>query len=226
MTAPSAASSPAYSRKMPSPRYTELQAMYKKMHLEGDRAMGIAPQQMFPGQSLLAQAARIKALIDRAAAKTLLDYGCGKGLQYKQRPVDVPEAGVFPSIQEYWGVDNIALYDPCFVPHSFLPKGTFHGVICTDVLEHCPEDDIGWILREIFSYAEQFVFANIACFPAKKKLPNGENAHCTIKTAEWWRGHIDTLALEFPHLRYRVWIASQVEADGAARIAETCLENG
>jgi hypothetical protein len=67
-----------------------------------------------------------------------------------------------------------------------LPTGKFDGVICTDVLEHCPEEDIGWILAELFSYATKFIFANAATFPAHKRLPSGGNAHCTIRPARWW----------------------------------------
>jgi hypothetical protein len=66
-------------------------------------------------------------------------------------------------------------------PFSALPEGRFDGVVCTDVLEHCPEEDLPWIVGELFGYARLFVFANVACYPAAKKLPNGENAHCTIR---------------------------------------------
>lgn len=54
-------------------------------------------------------------------------------------------------------------------------------MICTDVLEHCPEEDIPWIVDELFAFARKFVYANIACFPARKQLPSGGNAHCTVK---------------------------------------------
>ncbi len=65
----------------------------------------------------------------------------------------------------------IALYDPAYTPYMALPQGKFTmASICTDVLEHCPEQDIPWILSELFSYATRFVFANIACYPAKKTL--------------------------------------------------------
>jgi hypothetical protein len=54
-------------------------------------------------------------------------------------------------------------------------------VISTDVLEHCPgKVNVPWIVDEMFGYATRFVFANVAVIPAGKRLPNGENAHCTI----------------------------------------------
>ena len=87
---------------------------------------------------------------------------------------------------DYWGIDYVHCYDPSYAKYSTLPLGPFDGVICTDVLEHCPEDDLPWIVTEIFAYAENFVYANVACYPAMKRFPTGENAHCTVRAPEWW----------------------------------------
>jgi hypothetical protein len=46
---------------------------------------------------------------------------------------------------------------------------------------------VDWIVAEIFSLAARFVYANVACYPAMKRLPSGENAHITIRAPEWWR---------------------------------------
>jgi hypothetical protein len=148
---------------------------------------GTPAEQTFDGKSLPRQAPRIKKLIQRTGAKALLDYGSGKGKQYL--PAGIMENGVvrWNSMQEYWGVESIRCYDPGYPQHSTLPEGRFDGVVCTDVLEHCPEDDMPWIVGELFGYARLFVFANVACYPAMKTLPNGENAHCTIRPVEYWR---------------------------------------
>jgi hypothetical protein len=89
-------------------------------------------------------------------------------------------------VQEYWGVERIVCFDPAYEPFSRPPQGRFDGVICTDVLEHCPEPDLAWIIAELFGFARQFVFASIACHPALKRLPNGENAHCTVRPPQFW----------------------------------------
>lgn len=39
-----------YSRAHPSPRYTELVALYRQMHVEGERFLGRAPEETFPGR--------------------------------------------------------------------------------------------------------------------------------------------------------------------------------
>lgn len=199
----------AYSRRNPSPRYKELQQLYEEMHEHGEQFLGLAPEQTFPGLSLPPQAHRIKAIIDQHAAKRILDYGSGKGQQYIIENIVIPNvAGVWPNIQSYWGISEIQLYDPSYQPNSKLPSGAFDGVICTDVLEHCPEEDIPWIVDEIFSFARKFVYANVACYPAKKHLPNGENAHCTIRQISWWSDIFTGISKRHPGVDYEVWIQS------------------
>jgi 2-polyprenyl-3-methyl-5-hydroxy-6-metoxy-1,4-benzoquinol methylase len=167
-----------YTRASPSPRYRRLLEQYQHMHLHGEQDAGIPPEQTFPGRSLPKQAPHIKRLIKATGAATILDYGCGKGQQYLPLRIADPDERIeYPDIKSYWGVQAIQCYDPAYQPFMQLPTGKFDGVICTDVLEHCPEEDIPWILAEQFGYANKFVFANVACFPARKKLPSGGNAH-------------------------------------------------
>lgn len=183
-----------YTRDHPSARYRELIRLYGRMHVEGETRLGIPPEQTFPGQSLFAHLASIKRLIDLHGARTILDYGAGKGLQYRPRPIVLDGRHVADGVAEYWDVDEVHCYDPGYAPHSARPEGRFDGVISTDVLEHCPEEDLAWILGEIFGYAARFVYLNVACFPARKTLPNGENAHVTLRAPEWWRDQVAAAA--------------------------------
>lgn len=196
-----------FSRDNPSPRYAELTRLYRHMHEKGENFLQIKAEDTFPGLSLPPQAKRIKGLIDTTKARRMLDYGSGKGMQYQAHDITLPGVpGQWPSIQTYWGVDSITCYDPSYLPFSELPRGAFDGVISTDVLEHCPEEDVPWIIDEVFSYARKFVFMNVACYPAKKRLPTGENAHCTIRPKEWWADIIRKIGEKHPGVRYEVWI--------------------
>jgi hypothetical protein len=204
-----------FSRASPSPRYRRLIEQYQLMHTQGDVRSGLAPENTFPGQSLPPQAPNIRRLILETQSRSLLDYGCGKGQQYLPYRIADPMIGEFPDIKSYWGVSDIRCYDPGYAPYTEMPTGTYDGVICTDVLEHCPEEDVPWILAELFSYATKFVYANVACFPARKRLPSGGNAHCTVKTPRWWEEIITPIAKRRPELRYEFRF---VEAKaGAAR---------
>jgi hypothetical protein len=213
-----------FSRSNPSPRFLELQAMYRQMHRKGEEFLGAPPEETFPGFSLDAQLARIKALIERTGADTVLDYGCGKGHQYRPRPIKDEAGEVWPGVIDYWDIGEVVCYDPCYEPYNKLPEGKFDGVICTDVLEHCPEQDIPWIIEELFVYATQFVFANVACYPARKRLPNGENAHCTIRPVDWWIQTVRSVALNHPGIHWEFWVQSSETSAQGARLVEQKIE--
>jgi hypothetical protein len=128
-------------------------------------------------------------------------------------------------LSDYWGLTGVHLYDPCYQPYAKLPTTVFDGVISTDMLEHCGEEDIPWIIDEIFSFAKKFVFANVACYPAKKTLPNGENAHCTIKDAKWWNDVICTVGDKHPHVMWEVVLScvDEISPPGKPALKEVLL---
>ncbi len=209
--------STGYTRSSPSPRYRQLVEQYVEMHVHGEQFRQIPAEQTFAGSSLLKHIAAIKELIDEQSARTILDYGSGKGRQYEPLTVKTADGQRLPSIQAYWGVDSITCYDPGYMPYRRLPQGTFDGVICTDVLEHCPEDDLPWIVGEIFAFARKFVFANVACYPAIKRLANGENAHCTVQSSAWWEALVGQVARQHPQVRYQFLLEHPTPHSGATK---------
>jgi len=190
-----------YNRENPSDRYLELIEQYKNLHLNGEQKLNLPPENTFPGFSILPHIDHIKHMIKKADADFLLDYGCGKGAQYAVPIVDVG-IGEKELLVDYWDVMSVHCYDPCVKEFSELPQEKFDGVISTDMLEHCSEEDIPWILSEMFSYANNFLYVNVACYPAKKTLPNGENAHCTVKSPEWWDNELNLAGEKFSHVEW------------------------
>ena len=143
--------------------------LYRQMHAEEARSV-----HHFPGRSILQHAWVVNQLIRKNRSQTLLDYGCGLGFQYSVEHVD-----------RWWGIMP-TLYDPGVERYSKRPEGRFDGVIVSDVMEHVPDDEVRPLLRDIFALAQQWVFLSICCRPANRLLPDGTNAHCTLKAeAEW-----------------------------------------
>jgi hypothetical protein len=212
-----------YSRQSPSPRYRELIGQYSQLHVEGEKNLRLSPEQTFGGASLLRHVPRIRELVQQFGAGSLLDYGAGKGMQYRQG-IKLSDGTNYASVLDFWGVDSVTCFDPGYAPFSQLPAGKFDGVICTDVLEHCFEEDMRWIVDEMFSFARSFVFCNVACYPAQKHLPNGENAHCTVKSKEWWRGLVGEISARYPSVFYEITLSTPTTlADGRQAVEKERL---
>jgi SAM-dependent methyltransferase len=142
------------------------------------RAMAQASTENFHGLSILQHADSIGKMVRALRAKTLLDFGCGRADAYRA-PHNVWQA---------WGIprDGVTLYDPAFRRDNELPTGTFDVVVCSDVLEHVPEDEVVAFAERLASYARHGLWASVCCRPAKKKFPDGGNLHVTVRSYDWW----------------------------------------
>lgn len=179
-----------YTRADPSPRYTELLSAYRTVHEKGEVQHGVPPEKTFAGYSLYAHMQEVKEVVADLGARTLLDYGAGKGVLHYTKPLKLANGTFADSLASHWGIERTQLYDPGYAPHSERPVGTFDLVICCDVLEHCPAEDLPWILEDIAGHARRGVFLVVACYPARKSLPSGENAHITVHPPAWWQPRI------------------------------------
>ena len=208
-----------YSREKPSLRYIELLGYYQQMHEKGAITEGVPAEQTFQGQSLTGHISKIRELIKKHSAATVLDYGSGKGHPYQSKNIKADDGVVYPDMKSLLNVRSITCYDPGYKPFQELPSGKFDSVISTDVVEHCPKDDLPWIIDEIFGYASKFVFINAACYPAKKSLPNGENAHCTVEPPEWWSQQFHAVIQNWPDVVcYGCYGIKHINSDGSAEL--------
>jgi hypothetical protein len=189
-----------FTKERPSPMYVELLQQYEIMHRKPDPMDRAGQTEVFDGRRLPKSAARISRLIQQSAARTVLDYGSGKGNYYQPWPGEAPSSRI-KSFGDWPGV-KVICYDPGFAPFAEPWADATDGVVSTDVVEHIPGDDIPWILDDIFSRARKFVFVVAACYPAEKYLPNGQNAHCTIAAPEWWRLQLEAASRRWPHVRW------------------------
>lgn len=111
-------------------------------------------------------------VLGRLEVRTILDFGCGQS-----RLVDW-----LAKLSDAKGFR----YDPAIPDWSTMPVTSADLVICTDVMEHIPEDDVDDVLTQIRSISRHAYF-NIALAMAGEVLPNGENAHCTVRPDKWWQ---------------------------------------
>ena len=137
---------------------------------------------------------QIKDLVDRYQAKTILDYGCGKGLQYTD-PLPYAGEGNLQTFDQWLDV-TVYKYDPC-VPGIDIPPppGTkFDGVICTQVLHNIPDQDMEWVANLLDSYTEKFCFIslNFQKPPKAKKMIYDPQFFKEKRTREFFRKHYST----------------------------------
>jgi hypothetical protein len=149
-----------------------LTQQYQKLHEQGH----------FPGNSTAKWSQHIKALIDKHQPKSILDYGCGKGLQYYK-----------DKLHDQWGVEMPALYDPGVpqLANRNILNVDYDLIICTDVMEHLDGAGLYLAFKDILFAANKAAFIAITCRPAKKMLPDGRNCHITVQPPIWWRGYAE-----------------------------------
>ena len=190
------------SNSQQSKEYFENIEYYKKMHVDGYKLSNgkiRTSEEAYNGKSTLIFAKLIKEIIKKNKIKTMLDYGCGKGFFYKN-PSNQNGLQI-KSLRNYWDID-IDLYDPCFDENSYLNEDkNYDLLICVDVLEHIPTEDIYWILEKLMTKTKKYLFINVACYPAIALLPNGKNAHINIQPPKWWHEKILNFQDKLQHIK-------------------------
>lgn len=111
----------------------------------------------FSGGLAFPHAAAIGRLAALTGAASILDYGCGKGLQYEGEA----------SLERGWGVP-VSKYDPAWPPFAAEPEGQFDLVIVTHVLCWIPAEDMLGTLRRICGLARRAVYVGERIGPVKK----------------------------------------------------------
>jgi len=140
----------------------EYQAQLSDMHSKG---------QFVRGGKLLKS---INPFLKQYQPVSVLDYGCGHG-------------GLMTAINEVYSNIQVEGYDPGNPKHNCMPPGLFDAVISADVFEHIEPEHLDATLQLISSKILRCGWFRIACYPAKKHLPDGHNAHLIVESPAWWR---------------------------------------
>lgn len=168
--------------------------MYKEMHKSGfKRTDGHFVYPAYENFNIKRYRTTIKPYLDDLNIKSLLDYGSG-GSDWYENGFDKDSN---KSAAEYFNLDKVYRYEP---GRDIDERRRVDCVISFDTLEHIYINDIKEILFDIFSYAKKLVIINVSVLPAKALLPNGENAHVTVRHPMWWKGVLDILSMEYKHV--------------------------
>lgn len=160
-----------------------------------------ATSKAFSGNGVLKHRDAVAAFAEEIGATSVLDYGCGKGNQY-----DHERTGGYDFVRHMAGNTRsitVRKYDPGVPGVDVAPDENeeFDLVLCVDVLECVPEEDMHWMIGQLSQHARKGLFVAVAAHPSKKKLPDGRNAHLTQKPGEWWHAQFAVLTEARPELK-------------------------
>jgi hypothetical protein len=176
----------------------ELIQLYSQMADKGyERTDGEHIENAFSDFELRPYRQQIKPILKQHNIRSILDYGCG-GSDWTIQGFDEDS---HLSAKDFFELEATYRYEPA---RNLDERQTVDCVVSFDVLEHIFVADVPNVLRDMFSYASQLLVLNVACYPAAAKLPNGENAHITVRPPLWWKGMVDCISAEFPHVT--VWL--------------------
>jgi hypothetical protein len=124
--------------------------------------------------------------------RSLIDWGCANGFLLDR------VAAKFPNIRALGG------YDPGNPDYNVVPVGTYDCLVSCDVIEHFEPELLNESLKLMQSKFQRAAFLIIACYPAKKHLPDGRNAHLIVENCAWW---MDRVQQQFDQCHVTWWEA-------------------
>ena len=127
-----------------------------------------ATHKTWSGKGTLQYKEDLKFFIEKYNIKTILDFGCGKGLQYSIYNLD-KELGV-----------TVTQYDPCIHGLESWPTGQYDMVIALDCIGRVNNDDLVWLYENFSTWASKCVFIAVQLGQAakidKQNVENGSES--------------------------------------------------
>ena len=180
-----------------SNQYNELINYYKQMAENGyNRVDGTFVKNVYSDAEPHKFADQLKKIVEFFDAKNGLDYGSGGS--------NLNETKLANGVKfiDYIGLQKIQSFEPA---RNKKKKYKCDIVLCFDVLEHIFINDVPWVINDLFKYATKCIVINVACYNAAALLPNGENAHITVRPPSWWLGQIECISSLHPEIYWALF---------------------
>ena len=132
----------------------------------------------------------VKQKFEEFNINTVLDYGSGQS-NWKKKDFDLESK---KNAIDYFNLKEILKYEPAAQESE---KRAADCVLCIDVLEHIFISDLKNVIDDLYKHAKKLILIQVACYEAKAKLPNGENAHITVRNPMWWKGFVDAVSSNY-----------------------------
>jgi ubiquinone/menaquinone biosynthesis C-methylase UbiE len=136
--------------------------------------------------------------------KTALDVGCGVGqgvALMRNKGIEAYGIDISEKIKSFWEMGNISQFCQVTCADNIPFKDNYFDlVVCTEVLEHVPEEGVTSVLKEMFRVCKKFCFFTIAITKAVHKMPyDGSEPHICVKPPEWWKEKMESIGYRVFH---------------------------
>lgn len=116
----------------------------------------------------------IKEFVSSSRPESIIDFGCAHGKLIERLKKD------------FTNIKTIEGYDPGVKEFSVLPDKQYDVLISNDVIEHIEPKFLDETLSKMEELYTKRAWLIIACYPAKKRLPDGRNAHLCVYPPDRW----------------------------------------
>ena len=140
----------------------------------------------------------IEKLSTTTQSRTLLDYSFGLGSSLIRSPGPL-----------------VSRYNPAFAATTPSACEVADGVVCTDTLDFVPDEDVPWMLEELFRHARRFVSVSVSGVPYERRLPNGTHLQGQVRPLSWWQTHLDAISRRYPKLRWHLRLEAPTDSGHA-----------
>ncbi len=98
-------------------------------------------------------------------------------------------------------VRSIHQSDPLAEPPAKTAAKGFDAVVCTDLLEYVPDEDVPWLLEHLFSRAGRLLYCSVRAAGQRDavNIPRPWK-----RTIEWWHYQFRTVAMHHPQVRWQI----------------------
>ncbi len=189
------------------------------MNLE--RSADAAGFQLFtfqrPSRSYLASVARLRRGEDVAPRRGGAD-GLAELLAAAQvdSVLEYSLGGRSGAAEAAYGIRRVTRYDPVASEGPDPLQGRFDAVVCRGGLEVLSDDDVSWVVDELFAYARSVVYAEVA------DTGGARPAHARgARDPSWWYALFERAGARHPEVHWRIVVRGEkiCSRDGGWRMS-------
>lgn len=144
----------------------------------------------------------LRDLMTATGARTMLLYGFGMD--------DDTTEGLVRSLGGN-AACTITHYNWACPSKTAAPLAQYEGVVCLQGLECLPDEDVPWVLDEMFAHANRFVYLTLAQTLLSKVFQNGTYGLPHPRDLAWWRTRVEAASARHPAVYWRLVVPARHE---------------